>query len=103
MPDTGLDHRFVLELSWMPAFAGMTGVGMTRNSLVIPAKAGIQGSDWNGRNDDQGPDTDKKNILSSNHSIVIHSRFRYPYAQSRSLPTIILSVTHIPDEFVNIH
>ncbi|MBF0462266.1 MAG: hypothetical protein HQL87_12820 [Magnetococcales bacterium] len=51
----GLDHRFVHELSWMPAFAGMTGMGMTRNSLVIPAKAGIQGSDWNGRNDDQGP------------------------------------------------
>ncbi|MBF0461729.1 MAG: hypothetical protein HQL87_10060 [Magnetococcales bacterium] len=44
----GLDHCFVHELSWMPAFAGMTGMGMTRNSLVIPAKAGIQGSDWNG-------------------------------------------------------
>ncbi|MBF0462844.1 MAG: hypothetical protein HQL87_15825, partial [Magnetococcales bacterium] len=44
--DVGLDHRFVHELSWMPAFAGMTGMGMTRNPLVIPAKAGIQGSDW---------------------------------------------------------
>ena len=32
------------ELSWMPAFAGMTGMDNTLNSLVIPAKAGIQSS-----------------------------------------------------------
>ena len=40
----GLDHRFGHELSWMPASVGMTGMGMTRNLLAIPAKAGIQSS-----------------------------------------------------------